>query len=76
MTIFASNDSGVQAKSVKSNIFMKKHYSLLLAFLVAFSSFFVSCDENDNDLNPTFARLQLLAMVTAQFPLPITLVHP
>ena len=32
---------------------MKKHYSLLLAFLVAFSSFFVSCDENDDfeDLN-------------------------
>jgi hypothetical protein len=27
---------------------MKKHYSLLLAFLVAFSSFFVSCDENDD----------------------------
>ncbi len=28
---------------------MKKKYSLLLAFLVAFSSFFVSCDENDSD---------------------------
>ena len=27
---------------------MKKHYSLLLAFLVAFSSFFVSCNENEN----------------------------
>ena len=27
---------------------MKKHYPLLLAFLVAFSSFFVSCDENDD----------------------------
>ena len=26
---------------------MKKHYSLLLAFLVAFSSLFVSCDENE-----------------------------
>jgi uncharacterized repeat protein (TIGR02543 family) len=53
MTIFASNDSSVQAKSIKSNIFMKKHYSLLLAFLVAFSSLFVSCDENDDfeDLN-------------------------
>ena len=32
---------------------MKKHYSLLFAFLVAFSSIFVSCDENDDfeDLN-------------------------
>ena len=28
--------------------YMKKHYSLLLAFLVAFSSFFVSCNENEN----------------------------
>ena len=27
---------------------MKKHYSRLLAFLVAFSSIFVSCDENDD----------------------------
>jgi uncharacterized repeat protein (TIGR02543 family) len=27
---------------------MKKYNSLLLAFLVAFSSFFVSCDENDD----------------------------
>ena len=27
---------------------MKKHYSLILAFLVAFSSIFVSCDENDD----------------------------
>ena len=27
---------------------MKKHYSLLLAFLVACSSFFVSCNENEN----------------------------
>ena len=47
MTIFASNDSSVQAKSIKPNIFMKKHYSLLLAILVAFSSFFVSCDEDN-----------------------------
>lgn len=32
---------------------MKKHYPLLLTFLVAFTSFFVSCDENDDfeDLN-------------------------
>ena len=48
MTIFASNDSSVQAKSIKSNTFMKKHYSLLLAILVAFTSFLVSCDENDD----------------------------
>ena len=26
---------------------MKKHYSILLAFIVAFSSFFVSCDEDN-----------------------------
>ncbi len=32
---------------------MKRHYSFLLAILVAFTSFFVSCDENDDfeDLN-------------------------
>ncbi len=32
---------------------MKRHYSFLLVFLVAFSSIFVSCDENDDfeDLN-------------------------
>ena len=32
---------------------MKKHYSILLAILVAFTSFLVSCDENDDfeDLN-------------------------
>lgn len=34
-------------KSIKSNTFMKKHYPLLLAFLVAFSSIFVSCDEDN-----------------------------
>ena len=47
MTIFASNDSSVQAKSIKSNTFMKKHYPLILAFLVAFTSFFVSCDKDN-----------------------------
>ena len=60
MTIFASNDSSVQAKSIKSNTFMKKHYSLLLAFLVAFSSFFVSCDENDDFEDSPYNMLSLM----------------
>ena len=39
---------------------MKKHYSLLLAFLVAFSSFFVSCDENDNDSDSTICKITVV----------------
>ena len=40
---------------------MQKHYSLLLAFLVAVSSLFVSCDENDNDLNPTICKITVVS---------------
>ncbi|MBR4967125.1 MAG: InlB B-repeat-containing protein [Bacteroidaceae bacterium] len=36
---------------------MKKHYSLLLAILVAFSSFFVSCNENDDDLASIICKI-------------------
>ena len=39
---------------------MKKHYSLLLAFLVAFSSFFVSCDENDNDSDSIICKITVV----------------
>ena len=40
---------------------MKKHYSLLLAFLVAFSSIFVSCDENDNDSDSTICKITVIS---------------
>ena len=43
-------------QNLKSNIFMKKHYSLLFAFLVAFSSLFVSCDE-DNFEDPNRCKV-------------------
>ena len=40
---------------------MKKYYSLLLAFLVAFSSFFVSCDENGSDLDSTICKITVVS---------------
>lgn len=40
---------------------MKKHYSLLLAFLVAFTSFFVSCDENGSDLDSTICKITVVS---------------
>ena len=39
---------------------MKKHYSLLLAFLVAISSFFVSCNENENDSDSTICKITVI----------------
>ena len=39
---------------------MKKHYSLLLAFLVALTSFYVSCDENDNDSDSTICKITVV----------------
>ena len=38
---------------------MKKYYSLLLAFIVAFSSVFVSCDKSDPDLDPTLCKINV-----------------
>ena len=40
---------------------MKKYYSLLLAFLVAFSSFFVSCDENDDGSDSTICKITVIS---------------
>ncbi len=39
---------------------MKKYYSTLFAFIVAFSSFFVSCGENENDLNPAICKVSVM----------------
>ncbi len=36
---------------------MKKQFSFLLGLLVAFSSFFVSCNENDDDLDSIFCKI-------------------
>ena len=36
---------------------MKKHYLLLLAFLVAVSSLFVSCGDNDNELSSIICKI-------------------
>ena len=40
---------------------MKKHYSLLLAFLVAISSFLVSCDKNGNDSEPNICKITVIS---------------
>ena len=40
---------------------MKKHYSLLLAFMVAFSSFFVSCNENENGSDSTICKITVIS---------------
>ena len=40
---------------------MKKHYSLLMAFLVAFSSFFVSCSENENGSDTATCKIAVIS---------------
>lgn len=45
----------------KRHCFMKKYYSLLLPFLVAFSSLFVSCDENGKDLEPAICKVTVIS---------------
>lgn len=39
---------------------MKKQFYLLFAILVAFSSLFVSCDENGNDSDPTICKITVI----------------